>query len=459
MTENTTENTTDSNTQHNTKEIQFTDFGFSNEILNGIEEMGWKQPTDVQKKSFNPVLDGKDVVVQSKTGSGKTGAFGLPLLEALLHHGEGLRAIVMCPTRELAKQVHDDLVGMAKYTKLNFACVYGGVGMEPQIRAIEDADCVVGTPGRILDHMSQGTLDLSNIIFMVLDEADRMLDMGFIDDVQRIIRAMPHDHVTMMFSATMPEQVLQIAETMMVDPVHIKLESFVSDLLLKQYMVRVSNRTKLPVMLEIMQREKPQLAIVFTATRGLCDHVAEFLASNGIEAKPIHGGHTQAKREKVLEGFHAGKVHVLVATDVAARGLDIDNITHIFNYNVPKTPQEYTHHMGRTARAGKDGKVVTLLSPTEHEEWSLVDSYFRGKIEEYPLGEFVARPVNIPKRDGSTGGSGGYQDRGPRREGHGSGFGGGHGHQSGGAGGQRRDGPQQGGFNRGPRRDSNGPRN
>lgn len=444
-----------------TKEIQFTDFGFSNEIMRGIEDMGWTTPTDVQKKSFNPVLDGKDVVVQSKTGSGKTGAFGLPLLEALMHHGEGLRAIVMCPTRELAKQVHDDLVGMAKHTKLNFACVYGGVGMEPQIRSIEIADCVVGTPGRILDHMSQGTLDLSNIIFLVLDEADRMLDMGFIDDVQRIIRAMPHDHVTMMFSATMPEQVLQIAETMMVDPVHIKLESFVSDILLKQYVIKVSNRTKLPVMFEIMQREKPQLAIVFTATRGLCDHVAEFLAVNGIEAKAIHGGHTQAKREKVLEGFHAGKVHVLVATDVAARGLDIDNITHVFNYNVPKTPQEYTHRMGRTARAGKDGKVVTLLSPTEHEDWSLVDSYFRGKIEEYLLGDFTPRPVNIPKREGS---SGGYQDRGPRRDGHGGGFGGGHSHQSGGHG-QRRDGPRQdgqgGGFgqNRGPRRDGNRPRN
>jgi len=321
--------------------------------------------------------------------------------------------------------------------------------MEPQIRALEVADCVVGTPGRILDHLSQGTIDLSNIIFLVLDEADRMLDMGFIDDVQRVIRAMPHDHVTMMFSATMPEQVLQIAETMMVDPVHIKLESFVSDSLLKQYVVKVSNRTKLPVMLEIMRREEPKLAIVFTATRGLCDHVADFLSANGVEAKPIHGGHTQAKREKVLEGFHAGKVHVLVATDVAARGLDIDDITHVFNYNVPKTPQEYTHRMGRTARAGKDGKAITLLSPTEHDEWLLVDGYFRGKIEEYPLGDFTPQPVSIPKRDGSGGFGTASRHSGRARQGGSGPRQGGYGH----AGfTQRHEG--RGGFDRGPRRDS-----
>jgi ATP-dependent RNA helicase DeaD len=212
----------------------------------------------------------------------------------------------------------------------------------------------------------------------------------------------------MMFSATMPTEILGIAETMMHDPVHIKCESFVSDVFLKQFVVKCSNRTKLPILREIIEREKPKLAIVFCATRGLTDHVADYLQASGLEAKPLHGGHTQSKRENVLSGFHDGKVHVLVATDVAARGLDISGVTHVFNYNVPKTPQEYTHRVGRTARAGEDGKAFTLLSPTEHEEYSPIDSYFRDKIEEYNLGDFNPRPVSIPRRDDAGG---------PRRDG------------------------------------------
>ncbi len=400
----------------------FAEFGFSEPVVRAVTELGFTHPTDVQMQSFDPVLDGNDVVVQSKTGSGKTAAFGLPMIEALgAHEMKGVRSLVLCPTRELAKQVWEDLQSYGKHTDLSFACVYGGVGMEPQIRAIEEADCVIGTPGRVLDHLSQGTLELNDIVFLVLDEADRMLDMGFIDDVRRVIAGIPHDHVTMMFSATMPNEILGIAETMMLNPVHIKCESFVSDVFLKQYVVKCSNRTKLPILREIIERDKPDLAIVFCATRGLTDHVAEYLAATGIEAKPLHGGHTQAKRENILEGFHAGKVHVLVATDVAARGLDISGVTHVFNYNVPKTPQEYTHRMGRTARAGKDGKAFTLLAPTEHEEYAPIDNYFRDKIEEYTLGDFNPRPVSIPKRDGDGGNFGGRggRDNGPR--GHGGG--------------------------------------
>jgi ATP-dependent RNA helicase DeaD len=403
----------------------FEQYGFSEPVLRAVKELGFATPTEVQKQSFDPVLDGNDVVVQSKTGSGKTAGFGLPMIEALGQHDtKGVRALVLCPTRELAKQVFEDLESYAKYTDLQFACVYGGVGMEPQIRAIEQADCVVGTPGRVLDHLSQGTLELDDIVFLVLDEADRMLDMGFIDDVRRVIAGIKHDHVTMMFSATMPTEILGIAETMMHDPVHIKCESFVSDVHLKQYVVKCSNRTKLPILREIIAREKPELAIVFCATRGLTDHVAEYLQASGLEAKPLHGGHTQAKRENILDGFHAGTVHVLVATDVAARGLDISGVTHVFNYNVPKTPQEYTHRMGRTARAGKDGKAFTLLAPTEYEDYGPIDSYFRDKIEEFSLGEFNPRPVSIPKRDSAGGFSSnrGPQGRDRGRNGDGGGF-------------------------------------
>jgi ATP-dependent RNA helicase DeaD len=381
----------------------FEQYGFSESILKAIKDRGFEAPTEVQQKSFQPVLEGKDVVVQSKTGSGKTAAFGLPLIELLKDGDAGLRAIIMTPTRELAKQVHEDLESYAKYTNLKFAIVYGGVGMEPQINAIRKADIVVGTPGRILDHLGQGTLRLDDIQFLVLDEADRMLDMGFIDDVRQIIKHIPNDHITMMFSATMPDQIREIADKMMVEPEQVKCESFVSDALLSQYYIDTSNKHKLSILKELLNRETPELAIVFCATRGLTDAVADFLQSEKIEAHAIHGGLTQAKREHVLKGFHAGKVHVLVATDVAARGLDIDDVTHVFNYNVPKTPQEYVHRMGRTARAGREGKVVTLLSHDEHDDFGRIDSHFQGKIAAYDLGEFKPFVVNMPRRAPSFG--------------------------------------------------------
>lgn len=383
--------------------VRFEDFDYSTQILNAIKDRGFESPTEVQQKSFEPVMEGRDVVVLSKTGSGKTAAFGLPLIELLKDGEHGLRGLVMAPTRELAKQVCEDLESYAKYTDLKFALVYGGVGMEPQVKAIREADIVVGTPGRILDHLDQGTLSLENIFFLVLDEADRMLDMGFIDDVKRIISAIPSDHVTMLFSATMPDQIREIADRLMVEPVNINCESFVSDALLRQYYVNATNRTKLPILRELIARENPGLAIVFCATRGLTDSVEAYLRSEKMEAHAIHGGLSQAKREKVLQGFHDGTVHVLVATDVAARGLDIPEVTHIFNYNVPKTVQEYTHRMGRTARAGKEGKVITLLASDEHEEFGPIEAYFRGKIEAYDLGNFDPKPVHMPRRPENEG--------------------------------------------------------
>jgi ATP-dependent RNA helicase DeaD len=399
--------------------MKFEEYGFSESILMAIKDRGFETPTEVQQKAFDPVLDGNDVVVQSKTGSGKTAAFGLPLLEMLKQGQPGLRAIIMTPTRELAKQVAEDLESYAKYTKLKVALVYGGVGMEPQIHAIATADILVGTPGRILDHLSQRTLALDDIQFLVLDEADRMLDMGFIDDVKQIITHIPNDHITMMFSATMPEAVREIAEKMMYQPVYVKCESYVDDSLLKQYYYDTQNRFKLSIVKEMLSRETPELAIVFCATRGLTDAVASYLQGEKIEAHAIHGGLTQAKREQVLKGFHAGKVHVLVATDVAARGLDIDDVTHVVNYNVPKAVQEYVHRMGRTARAGKEGKVITLLSHDEHEDFGRIEAHFSGKIAKYDLGEFVPHAVNMPRREQTD--NRGF-NRGPRPSG-GRGFG------------------------------------
>jgi ATP-dependent RNA helicase DeaD len=399
--------------------MNFTDYGFDESILKAISDLGWSDPTDVQTQSFDPVLDGYDVVVQSKTGSGKTGAFGLPLIQILKDRGQGLRALIMTPTRELAKQVCEDLQAFAKYTDLRFALVYGGVGMDPQIHAIRDADVLVGTPGRILDHLSQGTLSLSTVQFLVLDEADRMLEMGFIDDVKKIITGIPQDHITMMFSATMPDEIRVIAETLLFEPVYIKCDVFVEEAKLQQYYLNVENRFKLSTLKELIEREKPDLAIVFCGTRGLTDNVAAYLQGEQLEAQAIHGGLTQAKREQVMKGFHAGKVHVLVATDVAARGLDIDNVTHIFNYNIPKTVQEYIHRMGRTARAGKEGKVITLLGRDEHEDYSRIDSYFAGKIEKLDLGTFEPRPVTMPRRNYDDGGFGRGPSRGGRSYGRG----------------------------------------
>ena len=404
----------------------FSDLNLDKKITKALEEIGFIEMTDVQARAIPAALEGKDLVAQSITGSGKTAAFGVPIIEKL-QHGHGIQSAIIGPTRELVNQVSIEMQKFSKHKRLEIATVFGGVSMEPQYQKLKHADIVVGTPGRMLDHMQRGTLRLNNVKILVLDEADRMLDMGFIDDIRKIISQMPENRQTMLFSATIPEEIMDIAKRFMKHPVKIMGEKHVSAHLLKHYYYDTNQEEKLSLLEYLIKKEKPHLAIVFCATRGVTDFVARELQRAGIEARAIHGGMGQDSRMRVLEGFHRGRPHILVATDVAARGLDIKNVSHVFNYDIPKTAEDYTHRIGRTARFGKTGETISLLSKQDHEFFRKIIQYI--EIEKKPLPEdFRPRKVffkrerrfGSPPRFGGGGGPrrfGGprHGDRRPRR--------------------------------------------
>ncbi len=351
--------------------MAFEKLNIERRVLSALREMGFSKPTEVQNEVIPAAMSGKDVAVQSMTGSGKTAAFGVPILHSV-EPGKGVQALVLLPTRELAEQVAGEMRKFSKYLHTRTCSVYGGVDIGPQVAALRHADIVVGTPGRVLDHMSRRTVDFTRLRALVLDEADRMLDMGFIDDIRRIIHALPKKRQTMLFSATLKPDVMRIAQHYMQHPKFIRFEPYVPKHKLQQFYIDIPEEHKPSLLVHLVKKEKPHLAIVFCGPRRETDFVARLLYENGIEAKPLHGGMTQQQRLHIMEGFHRGRPHVLVATDVAARGLDIKNISHIFNYGVPQDADGYTHRIGRTARFGKEGKAITLLSKKDHPVFSRI---------------------------------------------------------------------------------------
>jgi len=372
-------------------------------ILKAIKDMGFTEPTEIQKKSIPLAMHGKDVIGQSMTGSGKTLAFGAPILHKL-EHGKGIQALIITPTRELADQIAVNMKHFAKHMKADIVEVFGGVSIEPQISHLRRADIVVGTPGRILDHMNRGTIDLRSVKVLVLDEADRMLDMGFIDDIRRIMSVLPAKKQAMLFSATMPQEIEFLARRFMNAPEIIRTQSFVSKHKMKQYYCDTNRNDKLSLLVHLISKEKPSLAIVFCNTKRATDFVGRTLEGNGLEAKAIHGDLSQNARMNVLEGFHRGRPHILVATDVAARGLDIKNVSHIFNYDLPSDAENYTHRIGRTARIGKEGKVISLLSVEDHDAFRrIIRVHDIEKIVEKDFPKIRVAPLRYER------------DRGPRR--------------------------------------------
>lgn len=390
--------------------MKFEDMGFDGRILRALAELGFEQPTEIQEKSVPHVMQGKDIIGQSMTGSGKTLAFGCPILQKIVH-GRGIQALIITPTRELADQVAGHMKKYAKHMTAEICEVFGGVSLEPQVVALRRADIVVGTPGRILDHMSRRTIDLRNVKFLVLDEADRMLDMGFIDDIRRIMSVLPDKKQTMLFSATMPPEIEYLARRFMHHPVKVKTQSLVSKQKMRQYYCDVKPHDKLSLLVHLIRKEKPHLAIVFCNTKRMTDFVGRVLAENGVEAKSIHGDMSQAARMHALESFHRGTIHVLAATDVAARGLDIKDVTHIFNYDLPGDAENYTHRIGRTARIGKEGKVISLLAPEDHEAFRrIIRTHEVGKVVETSFPHIQVR-MHHEARRGHYGG----RSRGGRR--------------------------------------------
>jgi len=366
----------------------FKDFNLSEQLMNTIEKLGFNSPTEIQSKSIPLIMEGKDVIGESATGSGKTLAFGCGIIDHVTTHG-GLQALVLTPTRELAEQVKDALLEISRQKPLFIISVYGGVAINPQIRDLSRANVVVATPGRFLDHLQRRTVNTSKIKILVLDEADRMLDMGFIDDVEKIIKSCPPKRQNMLFSATISSRIAQLANRYMSNPTKITAERMVDPDKLKQVYYDSKRDTKLSLLVHLLQHENSELVMVFSNTRRNTDFVVKNLRVNKIDAIAIHGGLTQNRRGKTIKSFNKGEVGVLVCTDVAARGLDINNVSHIYNYDIPIDPIDYIHRIGRTARAGEEGKAINLLCEMGHTNFRKILSKYKSfKIEKAEIPEF-----------------------------------------------------------------------
>jgi ATP-dependent RNA helicase DeaD len=343
----------------------------SDEVARAIIDMGFQQPTEIQSRVVPLLLDGRDVVGQAQTGTGKTAAFGIPLIEGIEEDQPHTQALVLAPTRELAMQIAEELRKLARYIpELRIATIYGGAGYSRQFEDLKaGAHVVVGTPGRVIDHLQRGTLKLDQVDYLVLDEADRMLDMGFLPDVERILRRTPRGRQTALFSATVPTVIRILARRYMHDPATVQVRpQQVTVEEVEQSYYEVADRDKVDGFLSLVEQDPPERAMIFRQTKLGVDRLASILKRRGLAVAAIHGDMSQRVREQVLDDFRAGKLRYLIATDVAARGLDVPEVSHVFNYDIPEDPEAYIHRVGRTARAGRTGRAITFVGEWDFEK-------------------------------------------------------------------------------------------
>ena len=391
------------------KMTTFEDLGLDVGLLELLKKNNISVPTKIQEKTLPLILKGKDVIAGSATGSGKTLAFGLGMIQNLIP-GQGVQALILVPTRELAEQVYTVLKEYSRSRKLRTTAVYGGVSLNPQTNSLRSADIVVGTPGRILDHLSRGSIDLSFTKFVVLDEADRMLDMGFLDDVKKIMSQCSNERQSLLFSATLPQEVVRLAKNFMNDPVRVNAVVFVDPKKLKQCYYDINGPLKFSLLAHLLKEDREGSVMIFCNSRSFTSSVSRNLNKIGIDAMAIHGGLSQAERKKVLSRFQNKQGFILVCTDVAARGLDIPGVSHVINYDIPDDSKQYIHRAGRTARAGENGLVINLISHRDYDNFSKV-------LRDYDLNiQKMERPfikkIDLPESRSS---------RGPRRDGQHSG--------------------------------------
>jgi ATP-dependent RNA helicase DeaD len=362
----------------------FEDLPLTPEVKKGIEELGFTDLFPIQAQAIMPLLEGKDVIGQAQTGTGKTAAFGIPMVERVNPKNKQVQGLVLAPTRELAIQVAERISRFSRYSSLKVLPVYGGESINKQINALRrGVHIVVGTPGRLIDHLKRGTLNLSSTKVVVLDEADRMLDMGFIDDINYILSRVPKERQLSLFSATIDDSVMNVCHRYMTNPEKILVsKDEIALTQLNQYYMVVNSRDKLEYLLNILKRNNMEKAIIFCNTRRSTDWLAHKLNRNGYNTKSLHGGFTQAQRDHVTNAFRNGKLKILIATDVAARGLDIQGITHIINYDVPLDAPVYFHRIGRTARMGNDGTAITLVGYGEIPDLNKIKTLTKTNIEE-----------------------------------------------------------------------------
>ncbi|MBC8535858.1 DEAD/DEAH box helicase [Feifania hominis] len=379
--------------------MNFTDLNLIPELMHAISDMGYEMPSPIQEKAITPVLAGYDLVGCAQTGTGKTAAFALPILQQLsTREAQGvrpIRALILTPTRELALQIEESFEALGKYLPLCEAVLFGGVGQQPQVDALKrGVDILVATPGRLLDLIGQGYVDLRQVEIFVLDEADRMLDMGFIHDVRQVIKKLPEKRQTLLFSATMPKEIRELSNSMLKNPVRVSVtpeSSTVEAIDQKVCFVDRSNKRKL--LIHLLKDESVVSALVFTRTKHGADRVARELQRAGIKAAAIHGDKTQGARQDALGRFKEGKIRVLVATDIAARGLDISELSHVFNVDLPEVPETYVHRIGRTGRAGLSGTAISFCEYGDMELFRAIEKLIGKEIPElaghpYPMQVF-----------------------------------------------------------------------
>lgn len=361
----------------------FKELGVSAPILKALERMGFEEATPIQGETIPLAMSGKDVIGQAQTGTGKTAAFGIPMIEQFDRNVRKIQGLVVAPTRELAIQVAEEINRLGRLKGIRVLPVFGGQHMERQIRSLrEGPQIVVATPGRLLDHMRRKTIRVDDVKTVVLDEADEMLNMGFIDDIKDILKNVPEERQTLLFSATMPREIRDIATNLMKDPKLIKVkatEMTVENI--DQYFIEIPERLKFDTLTNHLDIHEPTLAIVFSRTKKRVDEIAEGLQARGFRAEGIHGDLTQGKRMSVLNKFKHGRIEVLVATDVAARGLDISGVTHVYNFDIPQDPESYVHRIGRTGRAGRTGEAFSFVTPREIGHLKVIQGVTKSRIK------------------------------------------------------------------------------
>lgn len=363
-------------------QIKFEDLHISEPILRALNDMGFEEPTPIQREAIPVAKSGQDMIGQAQTGTGKTAAFGIPALEQVDPTIQDPQVLILSPTRELAIQVAEELNKMAQHTNIQALPIYGGQDIGRQFRMLKKhPQVIVATPGRLMDHMERKSIAFDQVKVVILDEADEMLNMGFVDDINKILTAVPEERQTLLFSATMPKAIQELAETYLTEPTLIRMKpTQVTMDLIEQYYIEVQDRQKFDVLCRLLDIQAPELAIVFGRTKRRVDEVTEALKKRGYMAEGIHGDLSQQKRDSVIRQFREGTIDILVATDVAARGLDISGVTHVYNYDLPQDPESYVHRVGRTGRAGKAGVAMTFVIPREIEHLHAIERLTKRKI-------------------------------------------------------------------------------
>ena len=384
--------------------MKFEAFNFHPAVAAGVLEAGYVIPTPIQAQAITPILKGCDVMGLAQTGTGKTAAFVLPILNRLMGGKHGcIRALIMAPTRELAEQIHQAIEILGRKTRLKSVAIYGGVGINPQIQKLKRADIVVACPGRLLDHLGRRTVDLSQLEVLVIDEADQLFDMGFLPDIRRILTHLPQKRQTLLFSATMPIAIRRLAKDILRNPVTVQIGTTAPAETVSHALYPVAQHLKTALLLNLLGTTPIRSVLVFTRTKHRAKSLGKKLAVAGYRSAALQGNLSQGKRQAALDGFRDGTFQILVATDIAARGIDVTRISHVINYDIPSTPEAYIHRIGRTGRATHSGEAFTLVTGDDREMVRAINRIIGSKIEQRTLSAFDYNAPALVRKDSSQG--------------------------------------------------------